>query len=457
MFKDRLIAFSMRERPSERIYDSSSGELASLAESLATGDTPVVPVAPEEYYHDLLAALRGDSLQQLPLRKIGSAAATYMRDLISEKDSRRLLHTLITFAGKQHKGTLYKNLLLGCLSCVDIETQETEVLQSCMRKALPYISQRWQQRVQDFQLLDKPFGSFLSQLLLNASSQTLRAEIASESGLRNFQTSGLGVCVYRQLCSGLNKIAVAEHSSAEIQQAIEVWKQYSIMEKTDSDSTEFRVSSKDVKLGVDSILLPWLKRKPAAATKHSIQSILLSALDDPRTRSANWSAIDPDCVLLFKQWLALESFEVFIRVISKVAKVSHWQDRQDFWGWYLDENHVNEIWPVVGSKAALALDRINKEATDGRVLKFGRLSGASSDHCVMLMRVGNLTIAEWSHNGTVRFWHSDNPRMPKLYKQRYSGSQLRDHSNWGRVHQKGWQRDVNSYIDSAVGIRQPSW
>jgi len=134
--------------------------------------------------------------------------------------------------------------------------------------------------------------------------------------------------------------------------------------------------------------------------------------------------------------------------------VNHWEDRREFWGWYLDESHVTEIWPVVGSKAAVELERMNREATDGRKLKFGRLSGASSDQCVLLIKIGQLTIAEWSHNGSVRFWLAGNPSTPELYRGNYQGHKLRADSDWERRHTPSWQGDVDRQVAQHTGIRQ---
>jgi hypothetical protein len=45
---------------------------------------------------------------------------------------------------------------------------------------------------------------------------------------------------------------------------------------------------------------------------------------------------------------------------------------------------------------------------------FGLLesSGASADQSVLLLRIGPLVLAEWSHNGSLRAWPAD--RGPKL-------------------------------------------
>ena len=48
----------------------------------------------------------------------------------------------------------------------------------------------------------------------------------------------------------------------------------------------------------------------------------------------------------------------------------------------------------------------------------GRLSGASPEQSVLLLRMSGVTIAEWSHNGSCRMWLDGNKDAPKLYQGR---------------------------------------
>jgi hypothetical protein len=54
--------------------------------------------------------------------------------------------------------------------------------------------------------------------------------------------------------------------------------------------------------------------------------------------------------------------------------------------------------------------------------------GSPSNQSVLLMRLGDLIIAEWSHNGAIRFWKSTDKHAPQFHLPEYVGSQLRDGS-----------------------------
>lgn len=73
------------------------------------------------------------------------------------------------------------------------------------------------------------------------------------------------------------------------------------------------------------------------------------------------------------------------------------------------------------------------------------------------MKVGKLTIADWSHNGKCHIWLDGNVSSPKLYLNRYSrGDVVRGSDNDGQVHHGSdygtWQRQVATYIRTHTGI-----
>jgi hypothetical protein len=50
------------------------------------------------------------------------------------------------------------------------------------------------------------------------------------------------------------------------------------------------------------------------------------------------------------------------------------------------------------------------------------------DQSVLLMRLGDLVIAEWSHNGAMRFWKADSKAAPEFHLTDYNGADLRSGS-----------------------------
>jgi hypothetical protein len=457
VFRDRINAFLNQNTESPRLYDAKQGAMAELLQKLSVvEDIGTTQETPREHYAEVVTHLRADTIHEAPVRKISGVVASYMRDLIQEQDASLLLERLLRFATERQSTRLYKTLLMGCLSCLDIDSPAVTNLTHFAQANIQKYPQRWRDRLEQFKLLEPPYGGLIGDLLTRSIDEPSYNQLITDSGLQSFRATGIGRCAYLRVCESIHQISVANESPAQIEQAVRNWKYHAITKTPDSASPSLRITAADVRYGVESMLLPWVNKQPTPLVKNTIQNLLLDTLSDPRTKPANWSGISVPCLQLIKQWLALESFEVFIRVISKVAMVNHWEDRKKFWGWYFDENHVTEVWPVVGPKAAYELDKMNREATDGSKLKFGRLSGAySSDQCVLLMKIGDLTIAEWSHNGSVRFWFSGNDSVPNLYQNNYHADRLRRNSDWDRAHtQNRWQGDVDRELAQHTGIRQ---
>src|ERR1019366_5830248 len=51
-------------------------------------------------------------------------------------------------------------------------------------------------------------------------------------------------------------------------------------------------------------------------------------------------------------------------------------------------------------------------------------AGVLGNHSVLLMRVGPVTVYDWSHNGALRAWPSDWRNAPGLYRSEYERSEL---------------------------------
>ena len=78
---------------------------------------------------------------------------------------------------------------------------------------------------------------------------------------------------------------------------------------------------------------------------------------------------------------------------------------------------IDDIWFLLGPRAANHLRQMsrNEDLTETT----GSLQGAGGDQSVLLLRMPGVTIAEWSHNGSCRFWLDGNRKVPKLYQDSY--------------------------------------
>ena len=92
---------------------------------------------------------------------------------------------------------------------------------------------------------------------------------------------------------------------------------------------------------------------------------------------------------------------------------------------------------------------------------FGRLHGGGAQpmHSVLLMRIGDLVISEWTHEGKVRFFSDNGINVPTFYQSIYHPHLIRDDHNAQEAfrHHSNWKRIVTQHIYDHTGIRNPSY
>ena len=213
----------------------------------------------------------------------------------------------------------------------------------------------------------------------------------------------------------------------------------------------------------DALLLPWCDAIPSnSAMQARIRSFLVAALGDPRfaRSSAQWNRVDPEAAMVLRQWLTQASVEQFFDIVTETMsdydERRMWRYRRKFWTAYLP--HITDAWVVFGARGAeLARDKA-RYTDDAGFEKFGSFNKdrpVHNTHAVLVIRLGDLMIAEWSHNGKCRMWRKSDPRAPAPYQTRYRVSDLRD-GWWEASHTGnetyGWQSKFASQIRTETGI-----
>ena len=222
-----------------------------------------------------------------------------------------------------------------------------------------------------------------------------------------------------------------------------------------------------------ALIRPFLEKDPPPERKKAIQSLVLDTYGDPRlsVTAKPRLAGDPDgklardCVDVVRRWLAVETFRLFIEVIDRTGVDEWWEDRRDFWLRYFEAGRVSDVRAIFAGDAADVARRIKRD--DGETgLTWAKLGQARRDHSVLLMQIGDLRIAEWSHSGKVRFWLPDTRPQPSMQARDYIGPELRNgsipvwhpHRN-GFVegfshHQNGyWRGFTAATIQKHTGVR----
>jgi len=208
-------------------------------------------------------------------------------------------------------------------------------------------------------------------------------------------------------------------------------------------------------LMVEALLSPFEQASPSPDLQEAIRAFLLETVGDPRFRRGRWQGVDPGLKNVMMRWLVSMTLDDFFRILDKTAMVRHWRQRKRFWSDYVDQGVISDAWLVLGRRARVLAHRAI-EGSEG----YGRLGGTvDSAQSVLLMRLGGLTIAEWSHNGRCCFWRADNPNAPRLYRSdSYAAFTLRvgNNSDGSTVHDahKTWMSTIARWIQSETGVRR---
>ena len=217
----------------------------------------------------------------------------------------------------------------------------------------------------------------------------------------------------------------------------------------------------DKGLTIDALLLPWANEEPSEDNKQKILQFLSSHFGDPRLSSGSWHAGSDDARSIIRKWLVKETLEDFFRILDKTAMDSQWKYRRAFWFAYYNAGVIDDAWIALGPDAKYAAKQAFGNKFNSALL-YG--NGVKSDHSVLLLKISNLIIAEWSHNGKCRVWYDDDENCPKLHQKEYPRWKLIENSNQivdryvqlGLSHQNSegghWQGLLSSYIRKETGI-----
>lgn len=144
-------------------------------------------------------------------------------------------------------------------------------------------------------------------------------------------------------------------------------------------------------------------------------------LGDPRIERGKWQGVTEDALGVIYQWLTGATLEQFIEILNRGARVDHWKYRRDFWLAYYRMGVVDQAWLALGGAAQEHARRaFNKGYGAGKLVG----SGVQFSHSVLLLRIGPLVIADWSHTGKCRIWFENDSNAPHLYRDEYSRPDL---------------------------------
>ena len=122
-----------------------------------------------------------------------------------------------------------------------------------------------------------------------------------------------------------------------------------------------------------------------------------------------------------------------------------------------------DAWVAFGSKgrryARELAQQLKDEKLSRKLLRYGALNRPSeSSQATLLLKIGNLVVVDWSHNGKVRIWRESDINIPEFGEPQYHASHLRLSCAFERPHlpPTGWQAPVHDFIRRHTRITIPA-
>ncbi len=215
----------------------------------------------------------------------------------------------------------------------------------------------------------------------------------------------------------------------------------------------------------EALLLPWSNDDPPSDVREFTERFLLDHYRDPRIIDYLWKDVGKDARRVMMRWLTKASLDWFLTVVDVTTtnpEIKHmWPARRKFWNAYYRHDYMQEAWVVFGAVGTAYATQVAEKGrrNQGAGMSFGRLQsgGISAQHAVLLMRIGDLIVADWNFNGKCHIWLGGSDGSPKLYSREYDRSDLTRGSNFKQVHHPGsWQRPVHDFIRNHTGASMPT-
>lgn len=187
---------------------------------------------------------------------------------------------------------------------------------------------------------------------------------------------------------------------------------------------------------VEASLLPWEVAEPSEAHKSELIAMLERFGEgDPRTKPARWRTVmdrAPGAYAVLMRWLTRASVLQFLDIVDRLmpdreAKLM-WAYRRAFWMSYLlgdgSAPSIDAAWVAFGDEGARLALRSARESDDRSFAAFGRQFDKSGQHAALILKMGDLTIVDWSHNAKYQVWKRHDENAPELFRPSYAAGSL---------------------------------
>ena len=211
----------------------------------------------------------------------------------------------------------------------------------------------------------------------------------------------------------------------------------------------------------EAMLRPWAGRLPPEEMRSATVARLLGLMLDPRTNPAGWSEVGARAQAVMLGWMTKDALLQFLEVVDETVQAYQarmWAERRLFWLSYYDRQFIQECWVVFGRRGAALARHLAGRRDNPSLANFAnflRDVGGDPNQAVLLMKVGPLVVADWSHNGRCHIWLEGNPAAPRLYQPEYLREDLMTGADFEAPHHKNWQAGIDDFIAAQLGVEPP--
>ncbi len=304
--------------------------------------------------------------------------------------------------------------------------------------------QRWCQRCRDFGFLEEGgAGTFVEKLVSAAEAPE---DFLRQAGL----DARLARCGFLE--SGIRRCL--SHVESQLRENRLDDTQLDRLLALLACDGRLRFDDRAMRLKVATTLLrPFVERHPQPGIRERLQPFFVRHFGDPRVQSGRrWPSVPDEVRRVVIRWLNERALEQFFLLVKETALDNHWRYREAFWRAFLPLDP--DIWFVLGRSARALLQKVNAKSDEPETT--ATLRGAQGDQSVLLMHLPGVTVAEWSHAGTCRFWLDGTPGAPALYGNVYSRSELTRAANFEQRHHGSpdgrWQDRIMAWLRDNTGI-----